>query len=470
MTDYYCKSTGSNTSPYDTWAKACTDINSAIALAVADDRIFMHNGTTVTYATSTTLTPVPRCLLISTADTSNAPPTTYDVGAIITSSTNQQITVNGGHWYGFLFKSGSGASSAPMNVCTVDNAWVFFEDCQMSWTGTGAGGGFVINSATSALNSEFTSRNCTWTWSNTGQGFTAHGVWHDIGSNMDAGATHPLTLFKATSPVSYIEFNGSDLSGNANTYFAAGSAYYIAVLINCKLSGPATIQATLSNHSEGEVFLYDCDSGDGNYQCSHYNFRGSTVVLTSKYVTADGASYDGTNRYSYTIQGSANASFATPYYAPWIEIYNASLTAQTPYFEIARDGSTTPYTDGQVWAQFLAKDTSGFPRTTHYSDRRGVVATAQDQATGTGTGNWTGLSGTAWSGKCDSGAAITFAELGSLRGRLVVAANISVQLDPKIRGIATVTSLERVQGMSVVNGFASAGSPTASGTFMFGGV
>jgi hypothetical protein len=63
-----------------------------------------------------------------------------------------------------------------------------------------------------------------------------------------------------------------------------------------------------------------------------------------------------------------------------------------------------------------------------------LLGTPANQATGAGAGSWTGENATAWFGKCDSGAAITPAEVGEIIGRLVVGEpSITVYLDPQIR-------------------------------------
>ena len=62
----------------------------------------------------------------------------------------------------------------------------------------------------------------------------------------------------------------------------------------------------------------------------------------------------------------------------------------------------------------------------------GTSSTAQ--ANGAGLGSWTGENATAWSGKIDSGSAVTPAEVGALRGRICVAAtSATVYIDPQIR-------------------------------------
>ena len=123
-----------------------------------------------------------------------------------------------------------------------------------------------------------------------------------------------------------------------------------------------------------------------------------------------------------------------------------------------RDGSTTAYNDDEVWAEFACKVTSGSTLATIATDRKVPLAAAAAQANGVGTGSWTGLGGSAKSMKVDAGAAQSFAEIGTVRGRIAVTGSVSVQLDPKIRGLATDSTLERVSGASFVNAFKSGSS------------
>lgn len=459
MADLCVKASGSNTAPYETWAKAATTLETATLAAGVNDNIYMDSAMTITPG-STNYTPAAGVHLYSTNDTTNVPPTTYAKGAFINTATTALVNINSGHWFGFRFDVGSGSSSANLTFGAQDNKATSLDDCDFTLGNTSVNSSFQMGPTSGSSNSALRTRNCNFTFGATGQGFQINGgLWRDEGSNLDAGGTHPVTLFEVISTLSSsIELLGSNLSGNANTYFAAATVAFRAVMVNCKLHASATIQAALSVDESGEIFGYDCDSGDTHYKLFHYNYRGNTVVSTAKYVTADGAAWDGaTSRYSWTVT-SANGIFGAPYYSPWIERYNSSLTSLTPYFEIVRDGSATAYNDDEVWAEFAVKTTSGFPISTFVSDRKTPLATAAAQANGAGTGAWTGLGGTAKSMKVDAGAAQTFAEIGVIRGRIALTGTVSVQLDPKIRGMATDSTLERVAGAAFGNGFASGGS------------
>jgi len=120
-------------------------------------------------------------------------------------------------------------------------------------------------------------------------------------------------------------------------------------------------------------------------------------------------------------------------------LFNTGTSAITPRLELLRDGTVTPYTTAQVWGEFLAKTTAGSTQSTDYDDAQELSdflsgATAANQAAGAGTGSWTGASGTAWSGKVDSGAPITPAELGYLSARVNVAIpSTTLYVDPQIR-------------------------------------
>ena len=63
-----------------------------------------------------------------------------------------------------------------------------------------------------------------------------------------------------------------------------------------------------------------------------------------------------------------------------------------------------------------------------------IISRTAAQATGMGTGSWTGESGTAWSGKLAPASSITPAEIGELRARVCVGlASATVYVDPQIR-------------------------------------
>jgi len=450
MAALYVKASGSNTSPYDTWAKAATSYATAISAAAANDTIYVDNAFAQTFGATTTLTPAAGVQLISTSDTTNQPPTAYAAGAQVLVSGTFTLNINGGVWYGFTITFGSTSSTNILNFCGSDNDVVELYDCTIIAGTTSAGGRVNIGpAASSPSNMHFVTHNCAFQWNHASQGFTVRGLWEDEGSNL-AVLSPQTALFKSSSFQFEFRSNGTDFSGSSGAYFPSSAANYVAQLTNPKFNGSATIQATGASDGDGEVYVFDGSSDDTHYHFAHYSYRGSAVAASSKYVTASGASYDGTNRHSLTVTG-INATPAAPYRSPWIDVYTAGGSSVTPFMEIARDGSATPYKDSEVWGEFVAKTTSSSTRSTLYRDRTAVLGTPADQAVGAGTANWTGLSGTAWSGKVDSGAAITPQEIGYVRGRVVIAVADTVYLDPTIRGLTETTNLQRVTPSGFIN-------------------
>jgi hypothetical protein len=216
-------------------------------------------------------------------------------------------------------------------------------------------------------------------------------------------------------------------SGNA-----ASSAF---TLVNCKLPTSFVMRAADGTHkAQGEVTLYNCASGDTHYHIAHADAMGSTIVETT-IVANDGASPDGgTTRTSWRITTTANATFFTPYISPWFDRYHTGTTAITPFMEILRDGSATAYDNDEVWGEWSYQGTSGSTMSTLISDRMAPLATPAAQDNGVGLSGWAGESGTAWSGKLQATSSITPAEIGYLRGRVVVGLpSATVYVDPTIR-------------------------------------
>ncbi len=250
-----------------------------------------------------------------------------------------------------------------------------------------------------------------------------------------AGTAPSVLVPSGSRAGNLMRWEGCDLSLVTGTLVAGNTTEPSRIdFINCKLgSGVTRLSYSATNLSGTDVFLFDCASGDEHYHFEHHNALGSLTTVTSIYAN-DGAKYDGTNGCCWKIETTANAYLFMPYITPWFDQYHDGTSAVTPSIEILRDGSTTPFTNVQVWGEWAYKGTAGSTMTTLTHDRRAVLGSVSNQDNGAGLSNWTGESGSAWSGKLEAPGTITPAEIGHIRGRVCVGLpSTVVYVDPQTR-------------------------------------
>lgn len=289
--------------------------------------------------------------------------------------------------------------------------------------------------------------NCTYRFGNVAQKIASSGkVIIEGGSISSAGSALTGTVFMigqgADPGGATVEVEGLDMTACGSctlvdsSVFAAGSVWFTHCVLPTTyaiLSAPTT----WNNRSEVDVYINDCSSGTVEKIFAHANNLGSTVS------TADDTIYRtaGAAARAWKITTTAYATFLNPYQTPWLDYYNTTLSAITPYIGALRDGSTTPYTKAEVWAEYMYKATSGSDKTTLVSDRQTLSAyfagtTAADNAADGVYTDWTGSTSADDVIKMTSGSAITPAENGHIRGRICVGlASIAGVLyaDPQIR-------------------------------------
>lgn len=429
MADIALSNTGNDSNDGSGWATAKLTMSAAITAAGANGRIFTENTFSEVVNASRTYIFLSGQQIFSTADTTNFPPQSLAAGAKISmanaATANQQIRLNNSAadspclMHGFTLEIGTGNTATPS--LRLSSA-VFFDTCTFS------------RRMTSTLSHDGGhTRNCTY--------LNAAGVTSNItGSNGAAAIRSENDTYFPTggvpSPV-FAPFTGAIIADGCDfstcQYIAnTSSADTMLTLNNCKLHPSFAIQSP-PYISYATQTISDCSSGDEHYKFTHADRYGTCQVDTGHYVTADGASYDGTNKCCWVITSTAKATKAVPYKSPWISVYHDGVAAITPYLEILRDGSATPFTDGEVWVEFAYKGTSGSTRITYADDGAAILAagTAQDNSATA----WTGAGGTAWAGKLVLPSAITPQEIGTLRARVCVAGGLTVYVDPKIRGV-----------------------------------
>jgi hypothetical protein len=447
MATYFVASGGTNTSPYDTWTKAATSLATALAAASSgtDTIVIQYNGVPTVDAelsadTSYTITADIRLISATNDGGSQYTPTsmgtTYWIG---NSTTNRGITINGGYsayFYGITLRT-SGATGDNIVIASSDNSDFTLDNCYI-WLGNTAGNAFRIGpGATGAYNSYATLRKCTIRFGNNVPKIriSATVMMEDcsISSSGSLNDTYLFTGAATTDP------GGCGLTaiGCDFSYVTSGTALVGDVatppqnftFIQCKLGTAYTPLAsqTATNRSSGHVFIHDCSVDDTHGIYGYANALGSMLTDTGIY-------YTGGSGISWKITTTSIVSDISYFETPLIDWYNTSLSSMTPRFEVLRDGSTSAYTNAQIWAEWFAKTTAGSTKTTFYTDRVALNGSAANQTTGAGLSAWTGESGTAWSGKLDSGSALSVQEEGSILGRVCVAVpNATLYMDPKIR-------------------------------------
>jgi hypothetical protein len=441
---YFVWTGGSNTAPYDTWAKAATAFGTAVTAATsANDVIKVAHVHSESIAADTTYTFAANVRVIScNKDSSDTPTAGALVGAQVT---NYGIIFVGAYKvyvYGMTFKTGtatSGISTSIQFFYGVDGADAIFEDCDFELNGAN---GWALkywlgaNSIANSTSVRFTN-GCTFKFSQTDQSFLVY-LARIVFENCSITGSVPSPLITGGNDP-FIYFEGCDLSLVTGTLVGdhGGNGYGEISFVNCKL-GTSTIMAaptTVTHKGNLNVQAFNCSSGDTHYALFHGDAFGTTTVSAAIYAN-DGASYNGTNRCSWTITTRAdNCSFYTPYVSPWIEMYNADAsTSITPYLEGLRDGSATVIQDDEVWAEFSRQGTSGFPLAVFSNDRMALLGTPANQTSTLGAGDWSGEGGTYSTFKLAAPSAFTPAEIGPLKARVIVGEpGLTINVDPQVR-------------------------------------
>jgi len=436
MTTYYVSDTGNNAAG-TSWATAKTTLSGAIALATASGDVILvdkdHTGDNA-LAVDTTWTVLNDISIICVdKDASDALASMGEAAWIGSSTASRTLTLAGAYKvriYGLTFRI-AGASSSIMSVCATDGGHFVLDYCYL-WYGTTGTSGRIYFGPSAQANTYVEVNNTTLRL-----GSTSHSIVPQTGTafrnctvSPDGSSPSSLITSVRSGITKFIDCDLSHCGSNTiiGSHSITSSARY--ELYRCKLGANyvALSAQTPANLGAASVLLLDCSSDDTHGIMHYADALGSVVSDSGIYYTTGAAAQ------SWKVTTTANCSPETPFVTPWIAAYHSGASSITPSLEILRDGSATAYQDDEVWSEWSAKVTSGTVLGTSYSDGMPLLGTPANQAAGAGTGAWTGENATAWSGKCDSGSALTPAEAGEILARLVVGApSITVYLDPQIR-------------------------------------
>lgn len=450
MATYFVSASGSNTAPYDTWAKAATSLQTALTAATANDDIVViqHNNIPSTdkeVSAARTWTAAGNISIVSASNDGGSAYTPTAMGTanwLGNSTASFGLTIAGGfavYFYGVTFRTAGGSSAGSITLVASDDAYHTMEQCYF-WIGTSNGSASLTLFGNSSLNNLLTLRDSTVRFGNASQSCKVDGG-HFVFEKVDLDTTDatPTTLVVGgtTRAPSGGVLHGCDLSAITGTLIGGHTAGTFEYWIRqCRLGAGVTVmgtQAVLNPSCIKGVHVLDSSSSNLHYIYEFHNALGSLTLDTGIYAN-DGLTYDGTNRLSWKIVTTANANRNAPFVTPWITKYNTDLTAKTLSLEMLRDGSATAFTDGEVWGEFSAKVTAGSTRATIYQDRRVLGGTPVNQGAGVGLAGWTGEQATAWSGKLATLTTVTPTAVGDIAARVAVARpSTTLYVDPQIR-------------------------------------
>ena len=456
MANIYVRNAGSNTSPYDTWAKAATTMASALAIATNADTIWVADDHAETYTGDTTWTlPTSPGLRILAANThATEPPTGLSSSsATITTTTNAaDLIINGfAYFYGLEFNYGDSTDQCLLQIASSNglNHGIVMEDCEFNNLPTsGTSDGLRLGAAgtNTAQRCHVKIKNALITHKSTGVSATGIGLGngqiHIDGLTLAASSNGPTTGFIAIGNGggcngNYLieNFDFSNLNTSCPIVNVAGVTSGILTLRNGKLASGATLTNGTNLVSGPTVIFNNVDGADTNYRLSRYTPQGSIVSETT--IVRSGGASDGTTPLSWKMVSNANAVFPINYLESGeIALWNEDTgSGKTVTVEIVHDsqgaGSGSAFQDDEIWLEVSYLGTSGYPLGTRITDRKStVLSTATDQTSSSESWTTTGLTTPV---KQKLSVTFTPQEKGFILAKVVLAkASKTVYVDPKL--------------------------------------
>jgi hypothetical protein len=438
MTVYYVDDGGSNTSPYDTWAKAAPDLqtlDTAVAFASNDIVYIGHNsicpatGNPWTLVGPTSGAPV---MLISATQGSDPP--AYQVGATIgTAATTMRIDGSFAS-YGITFEA-TGASALSLYGDT--NEATALINCTLKPNANQAALYFgntndaiFKNLAVDLSKDETTAR--TENVINDGGGggsITIQGLTF-VNPAYRTGVVCDCTNMA-------IAVSGADFSGFTNgttcEIVAPGdSSGTRGVLISHSKTAATWTPMTAGRPRVGtSVKFVNVGPSDAPTGLIERAYQADLVSSTAIYRTG-GAAVEG-DATAWLITTESTNSEAAPYHLPWMY---GTVEAGSKTFTVHITNDTADLTDAEAWLEVEYLGTSDSPLSTLASDQRASpTATAAAQTDDT-TSAWNGA-GPSFTYKQKLAVTVTVGEAGQYRARVVVgkasiASSAYFYVDPKV--------------------------------------
>ncbi len=364
-TPVYVSSSGSNTSPYETWAKAATSFPTGLTQAsTAGDTIYMDDTDTYVaggaynpdFAAGTNAKKIK--LISSTFNT-----TTYNSGAAIAPG-NFNLTIAGAvEMYGMTLTSGN----ADVLVCDDPTEDQSYYNCTIN-AGSGAGDGVQVSG--SNLICRFV--NCTLTvdfvitsgGDNCDISFAGCNIQsHGVGTALIIIVERSRWFFETCDLTDWTTLVNATWERQASVTFRQCALRPAGVTLNSGTMEPGNF--ALLERSSVSTSLTIPVLGLQEYE----DFYGTISTTTAIYRTAGAADGEQVNAYSYKMTADATNAleFYSPLKTPWFTAWVDGGSAMTLTFHIGSGDAALD--DSDVWLEMITPDESD-PTTTTQADYR----------------------------------------------------------------------------------------------------
>lgn len=369
MATIHLSSTGSNSSPYSTWATAATSFSTAVAAMSAADTLVVSSTDTIS-AAGINVT-FPGTAASPSKWLSGVPDVTSGLASLaagfILSSTTTTFLVAGTYFaYGILFSSDAGSSSAPITIGTTNTSYVRQDSCTYRNNSTGSTSSVEFGNQTAGGGGRVVCNNPSFKFASSGTRILYSGEVILKNVSIIAGGTSPTAFANTTSANrgGRLLVDGGDLSSyGAGLYLhGAGQGGNSAVFRGLKV--PASWTGGPCNRSTfnpgQQLQLWESGNGSTYYHAWVEDYLYTlktepTIVMTS----AGSSSPDGTTNFSWKLVTASSCSYPNNVARISDVMINGITTgsSKTWNLEIVNDGTT--FTNADVWYELSAFTTSG---------------------------------------------------------------------------------------------------------------
>ncbi len=383
---------GSNTYPYDTWAKAATAEATIAAIDVAGDFVYTastHNevAASIGLAWAGTATNPTRIICVDkTIGGLPPPPAAVTTGASLTVNSASTLTLNSGgsgnfvYYYGITAINSAVASGSAINTATGASVGeTLLDNCSLQIS-TASGTGSIATGLT-------VWKSCSVKFAAAGQKIASTVAFTWSGGSLLSGGVSPTTLLGSFGLVENIDLSNADPAINISSAITGG------ILRNVATPSAWSGALTTVNPTVGSsVVLNASDSSGTNYLLQRVHTYGNIYNETT--IVRTGGASDGTTPLSWKMVSlAASGTFPiTALQTGEFVIWNDTVgSPKTVTVEVVY-GSLTNLQNNQIWLEVDYYGASGNPQGTLASSAMAnILSTPADITASSATWTTTGM-------------------------------------------------------------------------------